>query len=46
MPCTYCDEMALPDTYPPVCAKHRKVRKKASEGMTLKELETAPAKAD
>ena len=40
VPCTYCEEIAIPNTYPPVCEKHRKVRKKASEQMTLKELET------
>ena len=40
VPCTYCDEIALPDTYPPVCEKHRKIKKKASAQKTLKELES------
>ena len=40
IPCTYCDEKALPNTDPPVCAKHRGMRKQAAKGMTLKELES------
>ena len=43
IPCTYCDEKALPDTQPPVCAKHKGIKKKASGAVTLKELENQPA---
>ena len=41
--CTYCQEPALKDTEPPVCEKHKELRKKASEGpSTLKELDVVP----
>jgi hypothetical protein len=41
-PCTYCDNEALPDTYPPVCAEHVNVKQASddSEPATLKELES------
>ena len=44
--CTYCDKPALPETEPPVCEEHVKMKKQASkkEPETLKELETAPVK--
>lgn len=40
LPCTYCDKTALPDTDPPVCEEHKKIKKKASKGKTIKELES------
>jgi hypothetical protein len=44
--CAYCDKPALPETEPPVCEEHVKMKKQASkkEPETLKELETAPIK--
>ena len=39
--CTYCDEEALPNTDPPVCALHKsmaQVKKASDELDTLKEL--------
>lgn len=39
MRCTYCDNMALPDTYPPVCHDHKDFEKKADTDTSLKELE-------
>lgn len=47
IPCTLCDEDALPGTNPPMCAKHVKEQldKKASAApekpATLKELDNA-----
>ena len=40
IPGTYCDEKALPDTHPPVCAKHKGIKKKASEDKTFELMET------
>lgn len=39
IPCTYCDKKAIKDTDPPVCEEHKKMNKKASKDLTLKELE-------
>ena len=38
--CTYCQKQALPNTEPPVCEEHNKLRKKASHPKTLKELDS------
>lgn len=46
IPCTYCEEPALPDTDPPVCEQCRKLNKKAAKVMTLKELEAKTADVD
>lgn len=42
IPCTYCSNDALPDTYPPVCEEHLHVKQASddSEPNTLKELNT------
>lgn len=42
IPCTYCENDALPDTYPPVCEEHKNIKKAsaADEPSTLKELNT------
>lgn len=39
IPCTYCDNKAIPDTDPPVCEEHKDLKKKATKDITLKELE-------
>lgn len=44
IPCTYCNEDALPDTDPPVCANHLEMSKKASgRPETMKELDAKEA---
>ena len=42
IPCTYCENDALPDTYPPVCEEHKNIKKASAddEPSTLKELNT------
>ena len=46
--CTYCQRDAVSGTYPPVCAEHNKLDKKASskssDATTIKELERAVQK--
>lgn len=42
VPCTYCDNLAVPGTEPPVCEEHLKLHKQASaKPATLKELDSA-----
>lgn len=45
IPCTYCEKQALPNTDPPVCEEHEKLKKSATdeEQKTLKELEAEHA---
>lgn len=40
IPCTYCEKDSLPDTYPPVCEVHAKIKQASAddEPATLKEL--------
>lgn len=47
IPCTYCDEQAVPGTDPPACEKHAGLNKKAGDAPpdTLKELDSADAQA-
>lgn len=41
IPCTHCDQTAIPGTNPPVCEEHQELVKKSStEPSTLKELES------
>lgn len=40
--CTYCAELALDGTFPPVCTKHQDLQKNATKTPdTLKTLETS-----
>lgn len=40
IPCTHCDQPAIPGTNPPVCEDHKELVKKGSkEASNLKELD-------
>ena len=41
IPCTHCDQTAIPGTNPPVCEEHQELVKRGSkEASNLKELDS------